>query len=264
MNHFKACHENKGEEESFLNWLKKGYNEIKKGLDTDKVIVICGKERTGKSTLACRLSYDLDSELCYNKKPNVKFICINSDNYMDYVRNNKKTIVVYDEAGTGMYSRDAMTKETREVNKFLMICGHKNIIHFILIPKFFDLDTKVRTQRLGGLIRIMAKGKFVTYKEEEAIKIGVAKDWSKGKICTKGWWPKNDDNINFNNFINAYKIKSGIIKNKNLGKKNKKKGSYTKEEIAILLKEKLDLPRKNIASVLGKSKRTISTYRKLK
>jgi len=135
--------------------------------DTDFVIVIEGRERSGKSTLA--LIIDLICDHDFSIKKNIVF---NKKKYVRTLKNlSKYSVLHYDEAGIGLYKRDASTKDTKIINKLLMTVGQRNLLHLYLIPSFFEIDPYLRTHRIDLLIRVVSKGKALVYSKERLRKI---------------------------------------------------------------------------------------------
>lgn len=158
--------------------------------DYDSFIVVVGKERRGKSTLAAQLG----DFLC-NDKLDVNKICMTADEFLDALKSSSKgDIIIFDEAGTNLYSREAMSTINRMLTKAFMISGLTNVCIILCIPNFFGLDSYIRQHRIDLLFYIPKRGKFKVYSTKRAKEISL-KGAREKKIevvrCnTKGWFLK--------------------------------------------------------------------------
>lgn len=149
----------------YLNIIKHRVN----ALDYDCFIVVTGKERRGKSTFAAKLGwYMSDGKL---KSQN---ICMDIDQFVKALQNAERgDIIIFDEAGTNLYSREAMTSINRMLTKAFMVSGIKNVVIILCIPSFFNLDTYIRNHRIDLLFHIPLRGKFKVFSTERAKKISI-------------------------------------------------------------------------------------------
>lgn len=117
--------------------------------DKDKVIVIDGREGSGKSALAQQLASNLDPEF------NIDKITFTAEEFMNAVKSpsrKKGDCIILDEAFLAANSRSAMSQinkamvglatEMRQLNLFVIIC----------LPSFFDLDKYFALWRTDLLI----------------------------------------------------------------------------------------------------------------
>lgn len=131
------------------NYLKKNF---------DWLHCIDGFERLGKSTLAIQTCLEIDPTFDLNR------ICFSPKQYLNAVENAKKgQAILYDEAGTGLFSRQAMDAVNIVINKVLMTVGAKNIFHCMVLPNFFALDRNVAQYRVTSLAHIYRRGHFQFY-----------------------------------------------------------------------------------------------------
>lgn len=90
----------------------------------------------------------------------------------------------YDEAGLGLYKRDASTRGTKVINKILMTVGQRNLILVFCIPSYKELDPYLRTHRVDALIKVVEKGYAKVYSKSKIKKIRQFKDGSvKYPVC---------------------------------------------------------------------------------
>jgi len=117
--------------------------------DKDKVIVIDGREGSGKSALAQQLAIHLDPNF------NIDKLCFTAEEFMNKVKDpkiKKGDCIILDEAFLAANSRSAMSSinkamvglatEMRQLNLFVIVC----------LPSFFDLDKYFSLWRTDLLI----------------------------------------------------------------------------------------------------------------
>jgi excisionase family DNA binding protein len=178
--------------------------------NNDAVIVVCGKERIGKSELALRIAYDLNKASFFNEdgSANVNNIAMNGKEYRYRIsKSNKGDVIIFDEAGTSLYTRDAMTPENKMINKKLMVCGYKNLVHLLCLPDYFSIDKMIRKHRIKFLIKVVSKGKFFVYSRKKAMKIGEERDWKAAYSSSRGYWSHSFVDDDFKKFMKAYRDK---------------------------------------------------------
>lgn len=200
----------KGSRGRMLRYIDKYIKRINK-YDYDFFIVVCGKERRGKSTLAIQIGYYIS-----NGTLTVDNICMDADQFTTALQNSKKgDVIIFDEAGTNLFSREAMSTVNRMLTKGFMVSGLKNICIILCIPSFFSLDTYIRTHRIDLLVNIPKRGRWKAYSHRRA-KI----------ISLKGSKMKNMGVVRDNEF--------GTFPKSFPGKELEK--AYRKKEIAYKLK----------------------------
>jgi len=105
--------------------------------DRDKILIVDGREGSGKSSLAQQIAINLDPSFNMDK------IAFTADQFMAMVKDPKRKkgdCIILDEAFLAANSRSAMSQinramvglatEMRQLNLFIIIC----------LPSFFDLD----------------------------------------------------------------------------------------------------------------------------
>ena len=176
----------KGKLIPYLDLIKKRINH----LDFDSFVVICGNERLGKSTLAAQLGmYITDGKL------SVDNICMTTEEFLKQLKETKKgDTIIFDEAGTALYSREAMTTMNRMLTKAFMVSGLKNICIILCIPDFFSLDSYVRMHRINLLLYVVKRGRYLSYSKKRAKGISLKGSKMKNVRVVKsldyGWFPK--------------------------------------------------------------------------
>ena len=178
--------DDKGELVPYLDKIKKRINHY----DYDAFIVVCGKERRGKSTLAAQLGYHISGGRLTNDQ-----ICETLNQFLDALKLAKPgDVIIFDEAGTNMFSREAMSSINRTLVKAFMISGLKNVCRILCIPSFFLLDSYIRNHRVDLLFYIPKRGKFKVYSSKRAKLISIigspVKSMNVTKANLKGWFLK--------------------------------------------------------------------------
>lgn len=148
-------------------YLKKNLDGIKQIVKKDWDFVFCidGMEGGGKSTFALQMALYLDPKLTLEQ------VVFSADDFERQIIGAEKfSAVVYDEAITGLYSREAMQYINTTLTKLLAQIRQKNLFIFVIIPTFFDLDKYVAMWRSRGLFHIYTKnftrGFFIFFDHE--------------------------------------------------------------------------------------------------
>ncbi|KKN48604.1 hypothetical protein LCGC14_0651030 [marine sediment metagenome] len=148
-------------------YLKSNLNNIRKIVkqDWDFVFLIDGMEGGGKSTFTIQLALYLDPTLNMSR---IVFDAVEFEK--EILKAEKYQAIIYDEAITGLYSREAMQYINTSLTKLLAQIRQKNLFIFVLMPTFFDMDKYVAMWRSRGLFHIYTKnfqrGYFVFYDHE--------------------------------------------------------------------------------------------------
>lgn len=138
-------------------YLKSNLDVIKKVTkkDWDFVFVIDGTEGSGKSTLAQQIAYFLDPTF------NIDRITFRPDEFKKTVIKTKPhKAIIFDEAYSGLSSRQAMTLVNKTLVDMFAEIRQKNLFLIIVLPTFFDLDRHVALWRSRILIHVYARDGF--------------------------------------------------------------------------------------------------------
>lgn len=133
--------------------------------DMDLIILVDGPERAGKSTLAQQCAAYCDPTF------NISRICFTPDEFRKAVMAAEPgQAIVYDEAYTGLNSRGTMSVINRALVSLLAEIGQKNLIIFVAMPTFFDLDKYVAIWRSKVLLHVYTgdnfeRGYFAAYND---------------------------------------------------------------------------------------------------
>jgi hypothetical protein len=135
------------------NNLTIGRDIIKK--DWDLIFLVDGAERSGKSALAQQCAVIFDPDITINQ------ICFTPQEFRKCVLDAKPyTVVIYDEAYTGLTSRGTMSVINRTLVSLLAEIGQRNLIIFVVMPTYFDLDKYVALWRSRALLHVYTGENF--------------------------------------------------------------------------------------------------------
>lgn len=246
----------------------RGDNLIKK--DDDRVYVVDGRERTGKSVFALQQAAYLDPTIVKD----LSRICFSADSFLEAIRRAKPgQVIVFDEAFRGLSSRGALSKVNRKIVTAMMEMGQKNLIVFIVLPSFFLLDLYVAMLRSNSLFHVFrAKSsdkrcfKVYNYKKKNRLyQNGVKKGWEY-KIPTRfkdNFSNKYPGGVDFERKYRA--LKAEALKNiEGITETTEKEDKYIEKyhEIIKILNSELKLSYRKLEQYLKDRKIDIS-YRQL-
>ena len=174
--------------------------------DWDFAFIVDGKERGGKSVFAQQMAYYVDKTF-------------NIDRVTFTAREFKKAVlkaepgqaVIYDEAFTGLSSKDTMNRTNKLLVQMLAEVGQKNLFIFVVMPTFFDLTKYVALHRSRALIHIYTgdnfeRGYFAFYNEDLKKKL---------YIDGKDYYDYKGKPYNFvGRFVNHYVIDEKVYRQK--------------------------------------------------
>lgn len=117
--------------------------------DDDRVFIVDGGERKGKSVFAMQLACKVDPSFCLER------VCFTSEDFIKAVKGAKKyQAVVFDEAFTGLASRASLSRVNNLIVSLMMEMGQKNLFVFIVMPSIFFLERYVVLFRANGLFHV--------------------------------------------------------------------------------------------------------------
>jgi len=108
--------------------------------------VFCAKPGMGKSWSAMSVADMLDRDTDDKPRFDFKRIAFGAEDFSKMVRTNwkKGTVIMLDDAGLALYSREAMTQTVRDVSKIFQSVRYKNLCILLTLPSFAMLDVNVR------------------------------------------------------------------------------------------------------------------------
>lgn len=239
----------------------------------DCVILVDGRERSGKSTLGLTIAKLLDPNL------NVKNLARGT---MDCIKKIEalpdKSVMVIDEGSLALSSGDAQRSENRRLLKILDVVGQKNMVFIIVLPSIFDLQKQIAVRRARFLLHVytsadLRRGRYGYYSEKQLPKLyfeGKKKNNTYTQEAT--WYGRFDDynplgedyfGVKKETLIEALhdgEDALGKREQKNLERLRailhyiiKEKKFINQKELAHVLKEKyeIDLSNKMISYIMG-------------
>ena len=126
-------------------YLLKKLNNIKRIVRKgwDAVIVVDGKERSGKSTLGMAIAWYLS-----DTKLSIENFGIGiEDSAQKIGKLPDRSVLIVDEGSVVFSSKDATTRAQKVLMKILDVVGQKNMIFIICLPSFFDLNKMIAVRR---------------------------------------------------------------------------------------------------------------------
>lgn len=130
--------------------------KAKQKLNHDSVFVIVGRERVGKSTLMMHCVDYLGGD--------ISSISLDKLGFVKALYNAKeKGVVVLDEAGDTLFSRDALNSFNKDIVKTYSVIGGQRLITFLVLPDFFMLDRYFREHRVRALFFVFKRGRYSVY-----------------------------------------------------------------------------------------------------
>lgn len=149
-------------------WLKANLDILKKALydDYDCFLVVSGRERFGKSTLAGQIAYYLDPTY------NIDRCVFTPDQFHGAVDNAKKyQAIVFDEAHGSLNSKESMSSVNRKLTQTFTEMGFKNLIVILVLPSFFELGKYPAIHRSNLLLHVYKRGSFLAFNYKKKKKI---------------------------------------------------------------------------------------------
>jgi len=253
-------------EPNFWTWLTKRFTKHKQG-HGDSIVVVCGGEQLGKSKFVLRTEWCLNQKQFYSdEKYILDNIVFDGKEYRKIMKDCEKQIAHNDEAGTNMYSRQAMTPGNVMTNKRVMVCGFKHLLHFLCIPDFFSIDTYIKNHRVAAIVRIYKNNKFKVWVTEKKIKEILKRKNYSVKPSSMGWWSDSDTTPEFKQFMKLYRKKERYHKT-NMGGVEEEEEKKPVSELDIKKKINKSMKDKGFtqlqrASVNAVTRRTICNWDK--
>lgn len=159
--------------------------------DEDRIYIVDGRERSGKSLFAIQQAAYIDPTFAKNIAGR---ICFTPEDFLKAIRSCPKgSVIIFDEAFRGLSSRSAVSKVNKLIIQALMEAGQRNLILFIVLPSFFMLDIYAAMHRSTCLFHVYKskqgrRGYFRVYnykKKAQLYQIGLKKGMSYRKPFSK-------------------------------------------------------------------------------
>ena len=198
-----------------LNGIRKDFLDQ----ENDYLLVVDGREGSGKSSLALQLAEYIDPEFCVSK------IAFSGREFLNIIGTVKDgSAVVFDEAAEGLYSAESLTPLNISISKALMISRVKRLFIIIVIPSFFVLNKYVKLFRLGLLLHVEDRGHVAIYSHHKNMIRKLVIDGQKYYDYTTVHTPYHDDYPKYHGLLwPEYMQKKLSYVHDSLGKKETKK-----------------------------------------
>lgn len=243
--------------------------------DLDFPIIVGGDVGSGKSNLGRLVARYMSNEKFHPRTHIVQDV---DDIERVLTKAKPGEAVIFDEASGIFASSDTLTKKTKYAQNVLDVCRQANLCLIIIAPGFHRLTYPVAVERTECFIRTYLikgthnRGPFAFYgrKGKEKLYQHAKKNFG----SHKGIRPKFRGKVGLDRTFNPEyrKVKDETYKKvlSSFGNKTEKKKQLEPAEIEkrykySLIKNNMDMPIDNLASLLGVSRRTIfNIKRKIK
>jgi len=166
-------------------WERNSLHNMKKK-NSDRVYIVDGRERIGKSIWTIQQMCAIEPGLLESPEKLVSRICFTPEEFNKVARETKNGVFAFDEAFRGLSSRSAMSKINKKIVQTLMEMGQNNNIAFIVLPSIFLLDIYPAMLRSDGLFHIHENKKarrrvFTGYNRKDKnqiYQIGLRRGWT--------------------------------------------------------------------------------------
>lgn len=126
--------------------------------DRDAWFIVSGPEREGKSTLTVQCAAYLDPTF------NLDRICFTLEQFVIQLFTAPKySAIILDEGHKYLASNMAMSKFNKFIVRLMTEIGYKNLIVFICIPSFFELQRYAAMHRSIVLLWVRARSVFYSF-----------------------------------------------------------------------------------------------------
>jgi len=177
--------------------------------DNDYLLIIDGREGSGKSTLGLHACSVVDKTFSHED------VAFTAKDFLTKLHKSKvKKALMWDEAVEGAFSRDSINRTNKMIVTAMMVARAKKIFIIVIIPTFFLLDKYFRMHRVGMLLNLPRRGLFNAYNSKAIKKLSVDGskywDYSKGKISFSEQFPIFDKQTTL--WKEYYKKKKAFMK----------------------------------------------------
>lgn len=123
--------------------------------DIDCVILVDGKEGSGKSVHAAQIAHALDKDHHIDIDLQV---CFTPDDVKKAITSlSKFKAIIFDEARRGLNRRRSTQEVNLEITDLLAECRQNNLFLVVVMPTFYDMDMNVAVWRSRVLIHVTYK-----------------------------------------------------------------------------------------------------------
>jgi hypothetical protein len=138
---------------ALLDWQKEQYESMQVE-ESDRLVAICGYEGSGKSYLALELFENWWRNILQSNLSDAEIMQFFATDDIEWAEafekcvHNKYLMLTHDEAVNLIYSKDATSKQSKELNKAFKKTRGLSVYHLMLIPQPQRIDKELRQDRL--------------------------------------------------------------------------------------------------------------------
>jgi len=126
--------------------LKDGRLQLK---DEDRVYIVDGRERSGKSVFTFQQAKYIDPTF------NIDRVCFSPDEFLQQIKYAPEgAVIVFDEAFRGLSSKASQSKVNKKIVEAMMEMGQRNLVVFIVLPTIFLLELYAAVLRTNALFHV--------------------------------------------------------------------------------------------------------------
>jgi len=212
--------------------------------DKSITIIIVGKERMGKTTFAAIYAGLIDPTLCLRR-------CVFPTSELKKAIHEQPEhcyrVVLQDEGAETWLSGDALSGDSKDMVRYFMETGYKNLCIIINIPDVSRVQSYLKSHRADCLIRIVNRGVYAFYSEVRLRAIHY--DQTSKKVI----WPKPNFYGHFRKIENSSFMRSlELKKRQHLGHKELNPAAVKMIEQQEKMRE-ITIDSKQAAKMLGYS-----------
>lgn len=159
-------------DEKYVEFLA-GELRYRRNCGFDNIIMVTGEERSGKSTVALKMALAMDPSLSIDK------ITFKLDDFNKAIASAKDgDIILMDEAGVDLYSKEWWDEFQIQLVKKLFIIGMMHLTLIIVLPHRLDLNKDIRDRRVKYWINVAAE-RHTLKRGFAVVRECVANEWYK-------------------------------------------------------------------------------------
>lgn len=120
--------------------------------DFDYVLIVDGREGSGKSVVAMQCAHFLDKDRSINPELQIVYTPKQFKKAVNSLEKFKA--IIWDEAGRGLDRRRAGSSDNVDINNLMRECRQNNLFLVLVLPCFYDLDRIAALTRSEDLIHV--------------------------------------------------------------------------------------------------------------
>jgi len=134
----------------------------------DNIFNIDGRRRAGKSTLGFTIAYLLNPNLTINN-----FVSGLEEAPEKIDKAKDGDVLLFDEGSLVVGSKDAMSKQSKQLHKIIDVIGQKRLTLIFVMPSFLNISRQIIYDHSMFLIKVgvskttLQRGKFKVYKNKQ-------------------------------------------------------------------------------------------------